>query len=106
MANGNRLGVFLIFVAMSLPASAQQVGGAAGQSPQASAGAAGANQVGNRRGEYSPHYTLGANDQILIGAPGMDKSTIGRFASTPKASSVYLRSDVFAPPGLPFTNLK
>ncbi len=73
MTNGNRFGAFLVLVAINLPGSAQQVGVGAGQTPQAPGGLVGANQAGEAQAEFSPNYTLGSNDQILIGAPGMDE---------------------------------
>ena len=69
MTNSNRLGAFLIFVAITLTASAQQPAGGARQITQLPAGTAGANQAGEPPAEVSPNYTLGANDQILIRAP-------------------------------------
>jgi len=72
MTSSNRLGPVLIFVAITLPASAQQLSGGVGQVPQVPA-APGTNQVGEAPAEISPNYTLGANDQILIRAPGMDE---------------------------------
>ncbi len=68
------LGVLLIFVGLGLASSAQQPG--AGQVPQFPPVAPGPNQApiaGEGPAEVSPNYTLGANDQILIRAPGMDE---------------------------------
>ena len=73
MTSSSRICAFLILVPISLPASAQQLAGGGGQNPQAPLGAPAANQVGEPQAEFSPSYTLGANDQILIGAPGMDE---------------------------------
>lgn len=78
MTSGRRFGLSLLLMALSFPASAQQVqsGGSAGQTPQLPAPAAGASQAqpaGELPAEVSPNYTLGPNDQILIRAPGADE---------------------------------
>lgn len=78
MMSRNRVGVSLLFVAITLPASGQQpqADPAAGQTSQAPARTAGANQAppaAELTGQQvDQNYALGPNDQILIRAPGAD----------------------------------
>ena len=72
MTSRIRLDVFLLLVGVSLSALAQQAQpGGAGQNPQPAGGQAA--QAGEAPSEVSANYTLGANDQILIRAPGADE---------------------------------
>jgi polysaccharide biosynthesis/export protein len=78
MVNRSRSGVSMLFVALSFTVSAQQPqpGTGAGQTTPQPGGAVNATQAqpaAELPADISPTYTLGANDQILIRAPGVDE---------------------------------